>query len=521
MTLRRIVPLLGLAFGSSTSPRPKHLLLPPPPVTREFRAAWATPIADRGFRDWPSRDDMTPDEQRAELRAMLDQASAAGLNAVILHVRLAGDALYPTPYAPWSAFLTGKSGVGPSPAYDPLAFAVDEAHARGLQLHAWFNPFRAMLPNFAGKASPKHVTKAHPSWVVKYGSQTWIDPGEPAARKQVLETILDVVRRYDVDGVHLDDYFYPYREVRTVVRRVHGKRVRRRVELDFPDTRTWTKYGRGHFESRADWRRANIDSFVKFLYKDVKSVKPWVAVGLSPFGIWRSGTPAGITGLDAYAELYADSRRWLREGWLDYLTPQLYWPLDGAQRRFSALDAWWRSENVSGRYVWPGLYTSQVYGSNPWPMNAIRDEIVAVRDTRIGTNDPPGEVHFRMGALSAADGRLAASLAGVYREPALVPAFSGLGAAAPAAPRIDLVAPRGPASYTIAPGDTVPVRWWLIQSRNPSGEWTSALRPAGEGRLSAADIGASGATELAITAISRTGVASAPALVAAGQGSER
>ncbi len=183
-------------------------------MPREFRAAWVTPIYDRGFRDWPSKPGLSPDAQRAELIALLDDAAAIGLNAVILHVRLASDAFYPTKYAPWSPLLSGQSGLGPSPSYDPLAFAVAAAHARGLQLHAWFNPFRAVLPGVPGRPASTHVTRQHPDWVVKYGTQTWIDPGNPAARKYVLETILDVARRYDVDGIHLDDYFYPYRESR-------------------------------------------------------------------------------------------------------------------------------------------------------------------------------------------------------------------------------------------------------------------------------------------------------------------
>ena len=238
--LRRTIPLLALAFGAGHAGLARelaHIPTAPPLVPREFRAAWATPIWDRGFKDWPSSPNMTPAEQRAELTAMFDNAAAAGLNVVIMHVRISGDALYPTSYAPWSIFLTGQSGVGPTPAYDPLAFAVEQAHARGIQLHAWFNPFRAMLPNLAGKAALSHVTRRHPEWIRKYGSQTWIDPGEPAARKYVLETILDVVKRYDVDGIHLDDYFYPYRETRTVTRRVKGRRVKTKVEIEFPTTR--------------------------------------------------------------------------------------------------------------------------------------------------------------------------------------------------------------------------------------------------------------------------------------------
>src|SRR3954464_14600719 len=261
--LRRFVPLFALVLGTSHSSPVEHAPTAPPAVPREFRAAWATPIWDRGFQDWPSKPNMTPAEQRAELRTMLDNAAAARLNAIVLHVRLAGDALYPTSYAPWSVFLTGQSGVGPNPAYDPLAFAVEEAHARGLQLHAWFNPFRAMLPNLVGKAALSHVTLRHPEWIRTYGSEKWIDPGDPAARQFVLETILDVVKRYDVDGIHIDDYFYPYRETRTITRRVKKRRVREKVEIAFPDDKTWKKFGKpAGFTSRDDWRRANIDGFV-------------------------------------------------------------------------------------------------------------------------------------------------------------------------------------------------------------------------------------------------------------------
>lgn len=457
---------------------------------------------------------MMPDEQRAELRAMLDKAAAAGLNAVILHVRLAGDALYPTTYAPWSAFLTGRSGVGPSPAYDPLAFAVTEAHARGLQLHAWFNPFRAMLPNFAGKAAKSHVTRRHSEWIRKYGTQTWIDPGEPAARKFVLETILDVVKRYDVDGIHIDDYFYPYRETRTVVRRVHRKRVRSRVEIAFPDDKTWKKYGRGKFPDRASWRRDNINQFIESLYKNIKSIKPAMLVGISPFGIWRPGNPPGITGLDSYEEIYADSRKWLREGWLDYLAPQIYWEIDGAQDRFRQLDEWWRSQNPMHRYVWPGLYTSKVFGgSDRWSMSEISAQVSELRAAREGTGDPPGHVHFRLGALFADNNRLAMMLSDVYRERAIVPAFPWLGSKVPAAPAVSFVPNTAPVSFAVTPGDSTRVRWWLVQARGRDGHWSTSLRPAGEGKALAAPLGTNDPDEIAVTAISPTGVAGEPTIV--------
>jgi len=510
------VALVAFALLTSFNSIRRRPLVPPPVVPREFRAAWATPIWDRGFKDWPSAPGLSPDSQRAELRALLDHAESIGLNAVILHVRLAGDALYPTKYAPWSAYLTGASGQGPSPSYDPLAYAVEQAHARGLQLHAWFNPFRAMLPVFAGRAASSHVTKAHPQWVRKYGSQTWIDPGDPAARGYVLETIYDVVRRYDIDGVHIDDYFYPYREARTVVRRVHGRRTRRQVPIDFPDDRTWKKYGKPRgFDSRDAWRRANIDEFVQSLYRGVKMIRPSVLVGISPFGIWRSGTPDGVRGLDAYDELHADSRRWLAEGWLDYVAPQLYWPLDGVEDRFRALDAWWRSENRHDRYVWPALYTSHVYGgSDPWPLGEISDEIQVLRRSSAATAAPPGHVHFRLAALFADSDRLAASLADMYHDRALVPAFPWLGDTPPAAPVVTVDSGDGGARMRVDPGDSVRVRWWLIQTMGRDGSWITTLRPASDARLSAASFGTANPDEVAITAIGLTGVASMATVIA-------
>ena len=514
-TFLRPIPLLALALGTSI---PRRLPTPPtapPAVPREFRAAWVTPILDRGFRDWPSSPNMSTEEQKAELRATLDRAAAAGLNAVILHIRLAGDALYPTTFAPWSAFLTGQSGVGPSPAYDPLAFAIDEAHARGLQLHAWFNPFRAMLPNFAGHAAASHVTRKHPEWIRKYGSQTWIDPGDPAARKYVLDTFLDVVKRYDVDGIHIDDYFYPYQETETITRRVKRRRIREHRVIPFPDTKTWTKYGKpAGFTNRDDWRRANIDEFVRDLYKSVKSIKPSVIVGISPFGIWRPGSPPGITGLDSYAEIYADSKHWLVEGWLDYLVPQLYWEVGGTQDRFRVLDAWWRSVNPQRRYIWPGLYTSHVYeGRDAWSMGEIARQITTIRASRIGSTDVPGHVHFRLAALFADSNRLAKTLGTLYQERAIPPAFPWLGATEPAAPAVTLAPGDGAATFTIAPGDDTTVRWWLIQTRGRDGVWATTLRPAGGGRQAAPAFGTNDPDEIAVSAIGETGVASVPTIV--------
>lgn len=489
-------------------------LAPPPPVPREFRAAWVTPIYDRGFRDWPSRAGLSPDAQRAELIALLDDAASIGLNAVILHVRLAGDAFYPSKYAPWSALLSGQSGLGPSPSYDPLAFAVQAAHARGLQLHAWFNPFRAALPGVPGKAASVHVTRQHPDWVVKYGKQTWIDPGNPAARKYVLETILDVARRYDVDGVHLDDYFYPYRESRTYTRRVKKRRIRVTQEIAFPDGRTWKRYGtpRG-FTDRDAWRRANIDDFVQSLYTGVKAIKPSMIVGISPFGIWRPGSPSGVTGLDSFSEIYADSRRWLAQGWVDYMAPQLYWQVDGVQDRFRALDSWWLTENPMRRFLWPGLYTSRVFGGfDSWPTDEIQTQIATIRNARAGSANPPGHVHFRLSALLADNERVARSLSVEYAQRALVPAFTWLGAAAPPAPAL-ATAP-STTTVTMLAGDGVAPRWWLIQVRGAGGAWTTKLQPGSATQLAMDSVATTKPNEIAVSAISATGVESDPAVVA-------
>jgi uncharacterized lipoprotein YddW (UPF0748 family) len=509
----------------------------PPELQREFRAAWISPT-EAG--DWPSRPGLSIGEQKAELGEILDRAKADGLNAVLLHIRTAGDAFYPTKRAPWSRYLVGRdaSALGTYDGYDPLALAVDEAHARGLQLHVWFNPFRAMPPDDLGKPIAGHVTTVHPEWVRRYGKSTWIDPGIPAARRAVLDAILEVVDRYDVDGVHLDDYFYPYLEEATVTRTVkRGKkrhRITQRVTLRFPDDVSWKRYGlaRG-WTDRGAWRRANVDDFVRTLYAEVKARKRWVLVGISPFGIWRPGHPAGITGLDAYAETFADARRWLHEGWVDYLAPQLYWPLDNYQQRFTRLDAWWRSENVLGRHLWPGLFTMRVGSRNdPWPTDEIAHEVEALRTARRGTTESLGHVHFRMRTLAALvdDSTTFGDVlrAAEYSVAALPPASPWLGAASPAKPVLAppgeellqngaaqdaATAPTGARTAFVAlPGDTVPVRWWLVQTLGMDQRWHETLEPATGQALPVLMAQTSGAQWIAVTPISRTGIAGAPAL---------
>jgi uncharacterized lipoprotein YddW (UPF0748 family) len=439
--------------------------LPPEPV-REFRAAWITPV--QGF-DWP-RTGTGEEAQKAELTRLLDAAKEAGINAVILHVRMSADALYPTKRAPWTAQLTGVQGK--SPGYDPLAFALKEAHARGLQLHAWFNPFRATETPRRTNFAESHVTRRHPGWIVRYGSETWINPGIPAARAAVLQAIYEVVDRYDIDGVHLDDYFYPYRE--------DGAG-------EFDDPLSWRKYGKkAGFLSPDDWRRNNINRFLKALYAGVHERKSYLTVGISPFGIWKTGTPRGVTGLDAYSEIFADSRLWLREGWLDYIAPQLYWPLDGTQSRFTRLDEWWLNENPKKRHVWPGLAT---FLSARWQPGEIRRQIDVVRQARTSTSH--GHVHFHL-TNALAQGPL-------YEDFALVPATPWLSKKVPPGVRVAERASVGD-SISLKLEKPAGVRWLLVQSLE-GGKWRSELLFATTKiRLARAD-------RIVVRWISRTGIA--------------
>src|SRR5438874_5066635 len=275
-------------------------LTQPPPIRREFRGVWVASVQNI---DWPSQPGLSTQEQKDELLGILDRAVALRLNAVILQVRPAADALYASPYEPWSEYLTGRMGRAPDPWYDPLEFAVAESHKRGLELHAWFNPYRARHPSGKSPASANHISRTHPELVKRYGSMLWMDPGEPAVRQRTVDVVMDVVRRYDVDGVHIDDYFYPYKE-----KDRHGRAI------EFPDGTSWRKYLRsGGGMSRDDWRRANVDSLIHEVYVDIKAAKPWVKFGISPFGVWRPGYPPETRGnaFDSFAELYGDSAKWI------------------------------------------------------------------------------------------------------------------------------------------------------------------------------------------------------------------
>jgi uncharacterized lipoprotein YddW (UPF0748 family) len=472
----------------------------PPPIRREFRAVWVASVANI---DWPSRRGLSTEEQQRELLAILDRAALLKLNAIILQVRPAADAFYASRYEPWSEFLTGKMGRAPEPFYDPLAFAVAEAHRRGLELHAWFNPYRARHPAETSAVVSKHVSRAQPALVRKYGPYLWLDPGDPKVRELTTRVILDVVKRYDIDGVHIDDYFYPYREP---ARRGRGY-------IPFPDNTTWRRYVRGGGKlSRDDWRRRNVDLLVQELYEGVKKTKPWVKFGVSPFGIWRPGYPASVRGLDAYDELYADSRKWIQNGWVDYFTPQLYFRTYAPQQPYTDLLAWWVEQNAKGRHLWPGLYTSRIgLRGAMWQSSEILEQIRLTREQPGAT----GNVHFSMEVLlqdrDSVDEQL---LRDAYQQPALVPASPWLGASAPLAPsaeaRVDTLAGRTIVSLRPAGKDSP---WlWVVRAR-VAGEWLTAIVPGAERSYAIVPAEAGIAPDMVVVnAVDRVGNASIPVI---------
>jgi uncharacterized lipoprotein YddW (UPF0748 family) len=476
----------GLCPAATYQPWPVD---PPPPV-REFRAAWIATVANI---DWPSRKDLTTAEQKAELIALMDCAARLKLNAVIFQVRPACDALYPSRIEPWSEYLTGAMGKAPEPYYDPLAFAIEEAHKRGLELHAWFNPFRALHNSAKSPVTPTHISRRHPELVRQYGRFLWLDPGESQAQDYSWSVVMDVVSRYDVDGVHFDDYFYPYKE-----RDAAGR------EVDFPDGASWARLGAHPKLGREDWRRENINQFIQRTYRSIKTAKPWVKFGVSPFGIWRPGNPPQIDGLDAYGKLYADSRRWLASGWIDYFAPQLYWPIESPKQSFPLLLQWWARQNAKDRLLVPGLDITRVRGELK-PAEILNQ----IRLTR-RQSSAAGNVHWNLGSLMRNTALAEALSREVYAQPALVPATPWLSRARLPRPSLAGAMSRRTTeaqfAWTLAGKEAV--ARWLVQSRT-RGEWRTEILPASVLGLrfgSPPDV-------VAVSAVDRYGNASAPAAV--------
>jgi len=299
---------------------------------QELRGVWISTVYNL---DWPSKASYGKSlQQMAEYRTLLDELQALGMNAVFVQVRPAADALYPSLLVPWSKYVSGVQGLAPD--YDPLAFMIEETHKRKMEFHAWFNPFRASVDTKTEQLTSSHIAKQQPDWIVNAGGKLYINPGIPQARQHIIDTIMEVVRGYNIDGVHLDDYFYP-------------------SNTEFADDQTFKTYNPGKTASKADWRRGNINAFVRDLGQAIHKEKSTIRFGISPFGVWRnqsvdpsgSDTKAGVT---TYDSMYADVRTWIKQGWIDYINPQLYWSLSFPAARYDKLVDWWVQE-VTGTGV--------------------------------------------------------------------------------------------------------------------------------------------------------------------------
>ncbi len=445
-----------LADSSLTAEPP---VAEPPTAPREFRAAWVATVENI---DWPSQPGLSTAEQQAEIDSILEAANSLNLNAIVLQVRTTADAMYASELEPWSVYLTGKQGVPPSPYYDPLEYWTSAAHARGIELHAWFNPYRAQMR--PGELAESHVSHTMPESVKKYDRYLWLDPGSAQAAKHSLAVFNDVVRRYDIDGIHIDDYFYPYPVTKD------------EIKLPFRDDASFAEYQTGGGElARDDWRRQNINKLIEQIYHTTHAIKPHVRFGISPFGIGRPGTAIGITGFDQYQELYADAGLWLKQGWCDYFTPQLYWPIAQQPQSFPVLLDYWRSENAHHRYVWPGLFTSRVGSkTRPYAAQEIVDQIEVVRSR----DEAPGHVHFSMKALLKNREGLADTLQqGIYGSPALTPAMIWLDDTPPLPPKINVVqAADGSLTLDLTPANDEPVWLWAVWSQTAD-TWTFTTVP--------------------------------------------
>jgi len=330
MKLLLVVVALGMSSLGYSQNYPK----------REMRAAWIATVENI---DWPSAKGLSTEQQKAEMIEMLDQVKAYHMNTVVFQVRPDADAFYKSSLEPWSEWLSGKQGVAPDPYYDPLEFTIAECHKRGLDVHVWLNPYRAIQNVDKTVAAADHVTNTHPEWFLTYGSKKYFDPGIPEVRNHVSRVVSDLVRRYDIDAIHFDDYFYPYRI----------------AKLEFPDEKSFATYPNGFAaDKKDDWRRNNVDLIIKQLHDSIKSIKPSVEFGISPFGVWKNNTtdPAGSAtkaGVTNYDDLYADILLWQKEGWIDYVTPQIYWYIGKTVADYAILADWW-SRNSYGCQLYVG-----------------------------------------------------------------------------------------------------------------------------------------------------------------------
>lgn len=437
---------------------------PPAEVAREFRAAWVATVDNI---DFPTKEGLTAEEQKREILSIIELSKRLRLNALIFQVRPMTDAFYRSKLEPWSEFLTGE--MGRPQDFDPLEFLVAEAHKRGILVHAWFNPYRAFHPA-AKTISDDHISKTRPDIVRQYGRYMWLDPTEPAAREHSLRVIKDVVRGYDIDGVHFDDYFYPYIE-----KDAGGN------DIPFPDDKNWQAYqAKGGKLGRSDWRRMHVNNFIAAVGREVKRIKPRVTYGISPFGIWQPMPELGIQGFNSYDGLYADSKKWLQDGTIDYLVPQLYWETARRAQSYPILLEWWKSQNVKKRHIWPGLATYRI-GSNPnWTAGELLNQINLTRRS----DETLGAVHFSFKSLQNDLGGVQKALIdGPYRQDALIPVSPWIKASRPASPRVSIRRVRGFVNVAWAERGRRKAFLFVVYVKDKNG-WSYSIRPASERSIS-------------------------------------
>jgi uncharacterized lipoprotein YddW (UPF0748 family) len=430
---------------------------------------WIATVSNINF---PSAQGLSVAAQQAEMVDLLDVCADAGLNAVFFQVRPESDALYASSLEPWSRFLTGTQGA--DPGWDPLQYLLDEAHARGIEVHAWLNPYRAKVSS-SSYAAPNHPSVVYAQYAYVYGSLVWLDPGAPAIQDHLEAVITDLVTGYDVDGVHFDDYFYPY---------PNGS--------SFPDATTYATYGGGL--ALDDWRRDNVNAMVSRVSTAIAAVDPAVRFGIGPFGIYRPGEPPGISGLDQYAELYADPPLWKASGWVDYLAPQLYWPTTQTAQAYEPLLDWWAELPEDGRYTFPGNALYQLGTSSAWDVDELVDQVALTRG-RADAN-ALGNIWYNVTNLQTnLDGIRDVFHDELYPAPALPPPVFDLRDEAVDPPQVTPTADGVAVSHPDA-------KWWVVYLEGEDGWTIDRIVPASEGSI------ALGSGRWAVTAAAKSDVES-------------
>jgi uncharacterized lipoprotein YddW (UPF0748 family) len=432
-----------------------------------MRAVWIATVANI---DWPSKPGLSVDDQKKEAMVILDRVQELRMNAVVFQVRPQADAFYPSEFEPWSYYLTGEQGKAPDPFYDPLAFWIEEAHRRGLEFHAWFNPYRAGHPAMKSDYSPQSIVKTNPECVRRLEDTLyyWMDPAMKKVQDHSYKVIMDVVKRYDIDAVHFDDYFYPYREYN------RGK--------DFPDDDSYKIYKKkGGKKSKDDWRRDEVNKFIQRVSIGIKKQKAWVKFGISPFGLFRPGFPEGIGGsFDPYDILSADTKLWLNRGWIDYFVPQLYWPISRIRMSFPVLLGWWQSENTNHRHLWPGISISGGRNPSDVPLETVNQIMV----TRGMVPKAPGTVLFSVKALLPPNNSLCKALTdGPYAQQALIPAYPWLSKKTPKPPSFKSDTGAGEMKFTWKPAKKEKPFLYVIYTKKDT-VWNYKIFPGADSSAS-------------------------------------